>query len=54
MESIPDGVTEYAETPNEEEALHSSGAERTPKRENAESKNFSALGKILFYLYPKA
>lgn len=54
MDSIPDGVTQYAKTLNEGESLHCSGAKRISMRENAESKSLLALGRILFNLYPKS
>lgn len=46
MESILDGITEYAKTLNQGESLCSNGAKRTSMRENAESKSLSALGRI--------
>lgn len=54
MESIPDGETGYVKTLHQQESLHSPGAERTPRRGNAEPRRLPALGRILFYLYPKS
>ena len=47
MGSRPYKGIEYAKTLNQEESLHSSGAERTPMKANSKPESLSGLGKIL-------